>query len=274
MTMTGAADPYRKRLAGIGALCGLVVGYLKAKWVVAGSYLLLFLLCGGDSMKNMNIFFLLVALTFLVAILIFVLIGAYIGYIAGKFVGSPARLAAGGAVFLLFTGLIWKTNLTPAQSERSMVEAMRARYYGTDGYKKVVDAALRPSADGSCLELSVKTDGRRSGSYTLTRAMIQYYEGAEAKDGTGSTGLFYEQTRMELPKGPDETTVTIPFSAISAKYKSSRLIFSNKRPSKTTVEVYLVAGVPATSEYYAWEERIAEKKVLDVSLAAYGIGAP
>ncbi len=272
--MPDIKSQHGKTLAVVGAFCGAVVGYLKAQWIVAGSYLLLFLLCGGDSMKDMNGFFKSVIATYAVSICGFILIGALIGYKIGKIILSPRKLLAAVAVFCLFTGAVWRTHSTPWQSEQKKTAAVGAKFYDTDGYKKVTDAELRVKGRTQGWELFVKTAGARSGIYWLICSVTQDFKSPDPKRGVGSAGLFYRKIRLDLAAGEHDTTVTIPSKEMAEKYRSEMANFARipgLQPAQTRLEVYLEADLPSDSEYYGSQWMILEKKRMDISLKDIGI---
>ncbi len=225
-------------------------------------------------MKDMNGFFTSVLATYVASVLGFVLIGALIGYQAGKRISSAGKLLAAAAAFCLFTGAVWWSNLTPWQSERKKTAAVGVKFYDTDGYKKVTDAKLRLIGQKEGWELFIKTSGSRSGIYFLTCSVTQDFKSSDPKRGGESTGLFYRKIRLDLAAGGYDTTVTIPSGEVSEKYRSEMTVWGEKlglEPSRTRLEVYLEADLPRDSEYYGSQWMILEKKLMDISLKDIGI---
>lgn len=253
-----------------GALCGGVIGYLKAQWVIAGSYFFLFLLWGGDSMKDMNGFFGSVIALYLAVVLFSGAIGGFAGYQIGKRIDSRPKLALAGLLFGALTLLVFLTHLSPPQAERRGVELKRAKFYDTDGYPKVAEAALRPRKDRSGWDLAVKIDGRRGGRYLLYCIMSQAYS-VPGSASFGTTQLYYERVSLELPAGRYETAVAIPSGPVAAKFAENSRFFDKGPLGPTTLKVYLEAVLPQDAEYYGSQWQLIESKELNISLKDIGL---
>lgn len=260
----------QKTLTLTGALCGGVVGYLSAQWIVGGAYLLLFLLCGGDSMKDTRAFVASLVALYALVVALFAAMGAGLGIGIGKRVDSNPKLALACGLFCAFTALVWLVHKTPAQAERHKLDAMRARYYDTDGYKKVSGTELRPRKDGTGLDLAVKLVGRRGGNYFLYCSVSHSFSIPGGSSGVISN-IFSEKRSLSLAPGEFETTLTIPARAVAMKYAEELRRFRDDPADLTTLEVHVEADLPADSEYYGSQWQLLERKSIPLTLKDLGI---